>query len=196
LIMRSDKTSFFLRQLGCVLPSSRSAARLLLAGALSVGCASSSTSDIQVRTAADSKASLSGYKSFAWFASASVLHDRTGVWVPKDVDTQSEVEFLVDKGLREHGLSVAQEHPDLFVSLMIVADVRDVQEIQQSRGEGLSTFDPVGKGALLVELIDAETGKTVWLGGAQGDVRQSRSSDESKQRLAYAVDQIFAQLPR
>jgi len=194
--MRSNTTSLFFRQLGRARPSSCRAAGLLLAGALAIGCASSTTSDIQVRTAADSKASLSGYKSFAWFASQSVLHDRTGVWVPKDADTQSEVEFLVDKGLREHGLSVAQEHPDLFVSLMIVADVRDVQELQHTRGDGLSTFDPVGKGALLVELIDAETGKTVWLGGAQGDVRQSRSSEETKERLAYAVDQIFAQLPR
>jgi hypothetical protein len=183
-------------QLGRLLPRPAWSALALLAAVSAGACASSATSDIQVHTAADSKANLVHYKSFAWYASDALLHDRTGVWVPKDVDTQSEVEFLVDKGLREHGLTVAQERPDLFVSLVIVADVQDVQEIKSKRGEQLSTFDPVGQGALLVELIDAETGKTVWLGGAEGDVRQSRSVEESKQRLAYAVDKIFAQLPR
>ena len=187
----------FTTRLGRLMPRPALSALALLAALLAGACASSpSTADIQIHTAADSKAKLGSYKSFAWYASDAMLHDRTGVWVPKDVDTQSEVEFLVDKGLREHGLTVAQDRPDLFVSLLIVADVQDVQEIKSKRGEQLSSFDPVGQGALLVELIDAETGKTVWLGGAEGDVRQSRSVEESKQRLAYAVDKIFSQLPR
>ena len=168
---------------------------LLLVSALSA-CASSSTADIKIHSALDQKANLAGYKSFAWQPSETVLHDNTGVWVPRDADTKAEIEFLVDKGLREKGLSVVKEKPDLFVALMIVADVDDVQEIEKTRGDSLSTFDPVGQGALLVELIDAQTGKTVWMGGAEGELRQSRSPEESKQRLSYAVDKIFDKLPR
>ena len=167
----------------------------VLGVALSLSCSSASTADIQIHSAVDSKANIAGYKSFAWAGSGALLHDRTGAWVPKDADAQSEVEFLVDKNLRARGLTVVQDKPDLFVSLLIVADVREVQEIKEKRGEGISSFDPVGQGALVVELIDAETGKTVWLGGAEGEVRNSRSVEESKQRLAYAVDKLFAQLP-
>ena len=47
----------------------------------------------------------------------------------------------------------------------------------------------------MVELIDAETEKTVWIGGAKGDIRGSTSAEVSKQRLAYAVDELFATLP-
>jgi hypothetical protein len=169
---------------------------LSFGGALSLGCASASTSDIRVHSALDGKAQLAGYKSFAWSGSSSLLHDGTGAWVPKDADAHSEVEFLVDKNLRARGLTVVQEKPDLLVSLLIVADVQEVQEIKDKRGEGVSTFDPVGQGALVVELIDAETGKTVWLGGAEGELRNSRSADEGRERLAYAVDKLFAQLPR
>ena len=48
----------------------------------------------------------------------------------------------------------------------------------------------------MVELIDAQTGKTVWLGGAEAEVRGSRSVEDGRKRLAYAVDKMFAQLPR
>lgn len=170
-------------------------AAVSLLGAASAGCASTPTSDIRVHSAADAKTNIKAYKSYAWYESDQVISDRTGVWVPKDVDTQAEVEFLVNDTLRKRGLTEVQGDPDLLVSVLIVADIRDVEEIKSKRGEGVTTFDPVGQGALLIELIDSETGKTVWLGGAEGDVRESRTAEESKQRLAYAVDKLFDQLP-
>ena len=164
--------------------------------ALSLACASTPTSDIRVHSAADKKSNISAYKSYAWDTSAGVLNDRTGVWVPKDVDTQAELQFLIDEKLRGRGMTVAQESPDLLVSMLIAADVRDVEEIKSKRGEAVAGLDPVGKGALLVELVDAETGKTVWLGAAEGEVRGSNTLEQSKERLAYAVDKLFEQLPK
>jgi len=125
-----------------------------------------------------------------------VLRDRTGMWIPKDVDTQSEVQFLIDKKLRERGLTVAQESPDLLVSILIAADVKEVEEVKSKHGDAVAGLDPVGKGALLVELVDFRTGKTVWLGAAEGDVRGSNSLEVSKERLAYAVDKLFERLPK
>ena len=161
-----------------------------------MSCASTPTSDIHVHSAVDSKAKMAGYKSYAWDTNAGVLHDSTGAWVPKDVDTQSEVQFLIDKKLRERGMTVAQSSPDLFVSMLILADVKELEEIKSKHGDTVTGLDPVGKGALLVELVDAQTGKTVWLGAAEGDVRGSNSLEVSKQRLAYAVDQLFDRLPQ
>lgn len=164
--------------------------------ALASACSSSvSTSDIHVQSAADEKTNLAGYKTFAWLGSESTLVDRTGVWAEKDFDARTEVEFLVDQALRRHGLTISQGDPDLWVDLSILAEVQDVEENKTKRREGL-TFDPVGEGALIVELIDHETDKTVWIGGAKGDLRHSRTADETKQRLAYAVDEMFKTLPR
>src|SRR3954471_5442254 len=134
-IMKNIARHSLTTQLGRLMPRPALSALALLAALSAGACASSpATSDIQIHTAADSKANLVSYKSFAWYASDAMLHDRTGVWVPKDVDTQSEVEFLVDKGLRAHGLTVAQDKPDLYVALLIVADVQDVQELKSKRG--------------------------------------------------------------
>jgi hypothetical protein len=167
----------------------------VLGAALCLSCASTPTSDIRVHSAADAKANLAAYKSYAWDLNAGVIQDRTGAWVPKDLDTQSEVQFLIDKKLRDRGLTVAQQSPDLLVSMLIAADVSEVQAMKTKHGDAAAGLDPVGKGALLVELVDNQTGKTVWLGAAEGDVRGSNSVEVSKQRLAYAVDKLFDQLP-
>jgi len=184
------------------LPATRGRSLLLAAllaapAAALLGACSSSvpTSDIKVESAADEKSNLSGYKTFAWLESDTELVDRTGVWVEKDFDAQREIEFLVDQALRKHGLTASQAEPDLLVSSVILAEVQGVDEKQSKRREAV-TFDPVGEGALVVELIDAETDKTVWIGGAKGDIRHSRTTEESKQRLAYAVDEMFKSLQR
>jgi hypothetical protein len=176
---------------------------VLLAASLSPlgsACSSSaSTDDIKVRSAADQKANLAGYKTFAWLESDSTVVDRTGVWAEKDLDTRTEIQFLVDQALRKHGLTVSQGEPDLLVGMSILAEVQDVEEKkvqdEKKRRESV-TFDAVGEGALVVELIDAETAKTVWIGGAKGDIRHSRTPDETKQRLSYAVEELFKTLPR
>jgi len=168
----------------------------VLGVALCLSCASTPTSDIKVHSAMDAKSNIAAYKSYAWDTNAGILKDRTGMWIPKEVDTQSEVQFLIDKKLRERGMTVVQESPDLLVSMLIAADVKEVEEIKAKHGGTVTGLDPVGKGALLVELVDARTGNTVWLGAAEGDVRGSNSLEVSKQRLAYAVDKLFEQLPK
>lgn len=173
---------------------------ILVVAALSAGlcfsCASTPTSDIKVHSAADAKANISAYKSYAWDLNAGIVQDRTGAWTPKDLDVQSEVQFLIDKKLRDRGLTQAQSSPDLLVSILILADVKELQQIKDKHGEVVGSLDPVGKGALVVELLDSQTGKTVWLGAAEGDVRGSNTVEVAKQRLAYAVDQMFDKLPK
>jgi hypothetical protein len=128
---------------------------LAVPGAALAGACSSSvpTSDIQVRSAADQKANLAGYKTFAWLGSNSTRVDRTGVWAEKDFDARTELEFLVDQALRRHGLTVSQGDPDLLVDSSILAEVRDVEEkkVEDEKNERRDalTFDAVGEGALL-----------------------------------------------
>ena len=161
---------------------------------LCLSCASTPTSDIKVQSAADAKSNIAGYKTYAWDTSAAVVNDRTGVWVPKDMDTHAELQFLINKKLRDRGMTEAQEAPSLLVFMLIAADVKEVEEIKSKRGEAVN-LDPVGKGALIIELVDSQTGKTVWLGAAEGDVRGSNSTEVAKERLAYAVDKLFDGLP-
>jgi len=167
-----------------------------LSAALCLSCASTPTSDIKVHSAADAKANIGAYKSYAWDLNAGVIQDRTGAWTPKDLDVQSEVQFLIDKKLRDRGMTQAQSAPELIVSVLILADVKELEQMKDKHGEVVGSLDPVGKGALVVELVDSQTGKTVWLGAAEGDIRGSNTTEVAKKRLAYAVDEMFAKLPK
>ena len=167
-----------------------------LSAVLCFSCASTPTSDIKVHSAADAKANISAYKSYAWDLNAGVIQDRTGAWVSKDIDVQSEVQFLIDKKLRDRGMTQVQSSPDLLVALLILADVKELQQLKDKHGEVVGTLDPVGNGALVVELVDSQTGKTVWLSAAEGEVRGSNTVEVAKERLAYAVDKMFDKLPK
>jgi hypothetical protein len=166
-----------------------------LGAALCLSCSSTPTSDIRVHSAADAKSNIAAYKAYAWDTNAGLYRDQTGMWAPKDIDAQAEVKFLVDKKLRERGMTEVQQSPELLVLTLIVADVKQLEEIKAKGGEAATHLDPVGKGALLLELVDAKTAKTVWLGAAEGEIRWSNSVEVSKERLAYAVDKLFDQLP-
>ena len=170
---------------------------VVLAGALSAfSCSKTKTNDIQVHSAADAKTNFKGYKSYAWYGGVAAMRDNTGMWIPRDRDAMAEVKFLIDKRLRDMGLTEARDQPDLWVSMLIVGDVQEMKKIKEERGQSLDTFEPVGQGALVVELIDGSTGKTVWLGDAVGEARQSYTTKQSNERLAYAVDRMFDELPR
>jgi hypothetical protein len=51
------------------------------------------------------------------------------------------------------------------------------------------------QGALMILLIDANTGKAVWGAVATGEVEGRRSEEEARARLDYAVTQMLARLP-
>jgi hypothetical protein len=53
----------------------------------------------------------------------------------------------------------------------------------------------VPEGAITVVLIDAATGFAVWAGLATGEIQQNPEADVVKQRLDYAVSEMFKLLP-
>ena len=61
---------------------------------LLTACTSTPTKDIKVDAEADPKASFSGYKTYAWLASAQILFDPDGQWEPRNVDLDA-VELVI-----------------------------------------------------------------------------------------------------
>lgn len=158
-------------------------------------CGGSLTSDIKAESAADEKVNFSGMKSYAWFGGLGALVDDTNLWAQPDFDMAQEAKFVIDRELRKKGFSESSD-PDVFVAFLLVADVNQVQKIDQERGANVENLEGIGKGALLIELIDADTTQTIWLGGATAKVSSKYTDDERKQRLDYAITELIAQLPK
>ncbi len=160
------------------------------------GCASTSTAtkDIMVETDSDPKADLSGYKSYAWLGAAAIVFDEEGQWEPPQFDADAEIKFLIDRELREHGMTQDSVNPDLVVAFAAGIDM-DTIELKTDPESGLEALENVPSGALLVVLIDADTGLAVWAGVATAEIQENPTPESTKERLDYAVTQMFSELP-
>jgi hypothetical protein len=156
-------------------------------------CAKAPTSDIKTAAAVDETIKFSGYRTYGWFAGLGLINDDSGRWDNGDLDIANELKFKIDKAMRERGLNESPE-PQLLIGFLVAANLDQLKEISD-RGGKVSSVEGVGKSALVVELVDASTKHTVWVGAASGDAQTGRSTDELKERLDYAVTELFKALP-
>ncbi len=168
---------------------------LLIGLLLLSACASSLTRDIEVHTETDPKANLAAYKSYAWLGSAGLLNDPQGLWKPKGFDVDREIRKLIDSRLQAKGMVRAGNQPDLLVGYVLGIDM-DALELKKNPKTNFETLHNVPKGALVVVLVDADSGFPVWVGEAVANVKTSHSDAESRKRLDYAISEMFSQLPR
>ena len=64
----------------------------------------------------------------------------------------------------------------------------ELKEDPESKKQVLTN---VPKAALVIALVDADTGYTVWLGFAEGDVQEQQTIENIRARIDYAVSEIF-----
>ncbi len=157
-------------------------------------CATSLTSDIEVETESDPKANLAGYKTYNWLGSAGILNDPQGHWKPPGFDVDMEIRKLIDSKLKAKGVSRDEKSPDLLVGYVIGVDM-EAMELKKNPETSFETLQNVPKGALVVVLIDADTGFPVWVGQATANVRNSGSDEEVIKRLEYAINKMFSSFP-
>ena len=159
------------------------------------GCASTSvTKDIMVKTDADPKANLSGYSSYAWLGAASIVFDDKGQWEPPQFDADAEIKFLIDRELRDHGMTEDSVNPDLIVAYAAGIDM-DSMEMKTDPETDLEVLENVPVGALSVILIDAGTELAVWAGVATADIKEDATPETTRKRLDFAVSEMFSKLP-
>lgn len=163
---------------------------LLVLTVLLSGCAST-TKDIEVETASDSKVNLEAYKTYAWLGSAEILNDPEGKWQPAKFDISSDIKFLIDSELRAKDLTeVADQDAEVAISFFTGVDM-DAQELKSDPETDVEIPENVPKAALIVVALDIKTGYVIWMGVATGDVKEGASVKETKARIAYAVKKMF-----
>ena len=162
--------------------------------ALLAGCVSVPTQDIKFDSQADPKANFSGYKSYTWFGSAGLLNDPEGQWKPQGFDADKEIRFLVNRELRKRGMSEDAAKPDLYVAFVLGIDMQALK-LKEDPKTKMGMLENVPAGALVVALIDSDTGFVMWVGVATAEVKQADTAT-TKARLDYAVTQLVKMIPK
>jgi len=158
--------------------------------ALSISSCATLTDDIEVETYSNSELNYDAYKTFAWAGSAQIIFDPVGQWEQPTLDTDEEVKFVINRELRAHGFHQVTNHPDLLVTFVAGIDTATL-ELKDDPNSANKIMTNVPKAALLIALVDANTGYTVWLGYAVGDAQQQQSIENIRTRINFAVKEIF-----
>ena len=148
------------------------------------------TDDIVVETHANPDVNYHAYKTYAWAGSAQIIFDPVGQWGQPTLDTDKEVKFVINRELRERGLVQVTSHPDLLVAFAAGIDT-SILELKENPNNDKKIVTNVPKAALLIALVDANTGYTVWVGYAVGDAQQQQTIETIRTRIDFAVKEIF-----
>ena len=148
------------------------------------------TQDITVDTHADPGVDFSAFTSYAWVGSAQIVFDPIGQWEQPTLDTDEEVKFNINRELRNKGLFEVQSDPDLLVAFAAGVDMTFL-ELKEDPNTKKEVLTNVPKAALVIALIDASTGYTVWLGFAEGDIQEQQTIENIRARIDYAITEIF-----
>ena len=159
------------------------------------GCAST-TKDIVIDTAADPKVKLSGYKTYAWLGATEILNDPNQNWESPNFDLAGDIKYLVDRGMRNRGIVLTQpENADLAVGFFVGVDMAQMK-LKKDPDTKVEMLQNVPGGALVIVLIDTSTGYVVWVGKATAEIKTGASDEVVRERLDYAVSQMFKEMPK
>ena len=173
--------------------------RLALAFAISLslivsGCASFPKDDIEVAAEADPKTNFEGYKTYAWLGSAAILNDPEAKWEPPGFDADSFITSVIDRELTKRGMSETSKFPDMLIAYALGVDT-EMMKFQEDSQADASVLENVPSGALVVVMMDPETEFVTWAGVAVAEL-QNQGDDITKQRIDYAITQMFKELPK
>ena len=162
---------------------------------LLTACSTVPTSDISVDAESDPRASFSGFKTYAWLASAQVLFDPEGQWEPRNVDIDAEVESIINSELQKRGITEVNTDPDMMVAYAAGVDMTTLG-LKENPETGEKLLENIPGAALVVALIDAESGYVIWIGEAVGEVQQQADEATVRARIEYAIREMFSLLPK
>lgn len=158
-------------------------------------CTTAPTRDISVDAEADPKARFSGFKTYAWLASAQIVFDPEGQWEPRGVDIDAEVQYIINGELRKRGMSEVSSNPDMLVAYAAGVDMTTLG-LKVSPESNEKMLENIPSAALVVALIDADTGYVIWVAEAVGEVQQQADQATVRARIEYAISEMFRLLPK
>ncbi len=168
---------------------------ILLTGTLVITSCATLTSDIEIETHTNSDINILSYKTYAWADNAQIVFDPIGQWEQPTVDTDEDARSSINRELLARNLKQADNDPDLLVTFSAGIDAATL-ELKEDPNNNIDNenLSRIPDEALVVALIDAKTGYTVWTGYASGGAQEQQTIKNIRTRINYAIQKIFKSL--
>ena len=156
---------------------------LMIAGF--TGCVS--TSDIKVESVKSEKVDLKGYKTYEIIEGSGVIDDTKVT----NLDIDTEMQQMINTELVKKGKILVTKDPDFYIAYIAGTDMDAVKEKLDEVGK--ETIEKAPAAAMILVLIDAETGVIIGISTAEGEVKDL-SIEDRKKRLNYAIKKMLSGL--
>ncbi len=150
------------------------------------GCVN--TSDIKVESVKSEKVDLKGYKTYKIIDGSGIMPD-TKVAPDRDIDV--EMQQIINTEMAKKGKTRVTNDPDFYVAYLAGTDM-DAIKVKVDQ-EGQETIENVPAAAMILILVDAETGLIIRISTAEGEVKELPLEDRKK-RLSYAIKKMLSEL--
>ena len=151
------------------------------------GCVS--TSDIKVESMTSEKANLKGYKTYQFLDGSGVVEeDSRGKLKELDGKIAETIEQIINDELQKKGKKPVAKHPDFYVAYLGGKESSTV--MQELNDEGKTIVKKRPEAAMLLMLVDAQSGAILRLSTAEGEIK-SLPEAQKRERLTYAIKKML-----
>jgi hypothetical protein len=106
------------------------------------------------------------------------------------MDIAGDIKYLINRELHKKGINSNPVNSELAVAYFIGINM-DAMQLKDDPNTAGDVLENVPQGALVVALINVETGYVVWIGHAKANITEGASADLIRNRLDYAVSNMF-----
>ena len=147
------------------------------------------TDDITVESVTNDKVNLKGYKTYQFLDGSGVIEEnKRGKVKEGDQKIAALIEDVINEQLDKAGKAPSADHPDFFVAYVGGTDPEAVTVKLDKKGKEVVQNRP--EAALLILLVDADTGSILRLATAEGELKKLPEAQQRK-RIEYAVKKML-----
>jgi len=147
------------------------------------------TSDIEVESITNEKANLKGYKTYQFLEESGIVEDDgSGKLKESDKKVAALIEEIINTQLEKKGKHPTAKDPDFFVAYVGGSNLEAVSVKLDEKGR--QTVKSTPEAALLIILVDADTGEILRLATAAGEVKDLPDGQRRK-RIEFAVKKML-----
>jgi hypothetical protein len=147
------------------------------------------TDDIDVESVTNEKVNLDGYKTYQFIEDSGIVEaDGKGKLKESDKKIAALIEEVINTELQKEGKTPVSKSPDFLVAYIGGSDEEAVKVKLDEKGKQVVEKAP--EAALLIMLVDADTGAILRLSTAEGEVTQL-PEDQKRKRIEFAVKKML-----
>ncbi len=165
--------------------------KALLTGALLLGATGCvQTNDIEVESVSNDKANLKAYKTYQFLEDSGIVEeDKNGKLKRSNSEVAELVEEVINEQLQRHGKKPTAKDPDFLVAYVGGSNMEAV--VAKVNADGKQIIEKKPAAALLIMLVDADTGEILRIATAEGDLK-NQPIEEKRARIEYAVKKMLS----